>query len=230
MRAYIIRRLLLIIPNLILVSFVIAVLIRLIPGTAVDAMLAGAGADVDLDKAALEHALGLDVSLPQQWARWMGVAPQADGSFSGVLQGNLGISLWQKRPVIELLGKYWPITLEISVIGLIIAQLIALPIGIFSALRQDTWGDYVGRSFAILLISIPSFWVATLAILIPVILWDYMPPLMFIRISDDIIGNLKMVIVPSTILGMALSGMTMRMTRTTMLEVMRHDYIRSAWS
>jgi peptide/nickel transport system permease protein len=142
----------------------------------------------------------------------------------------LGTSIWQKRPVIELLGRYWPITLEISIIGLIIAQLIALPIGIFSAIRQDTWGDYIGRSFAILLISIPSFWVATMAILIPVILWDYMPPIMFIRLSDDIIGNLKMVIVPSSILGMALSGITMRMTRTTMLEVMRQDYIRTAWA
>ena len=230
MRAYIIRRLLLIIPNVIIVSFVIAILIRLVPGSAIDAMLAGAGADVDLDRAALEHSMGLDVSLPHQWARWMGVLPQADGSFSGVLQGNLGISLWQKRPVIELLGRYWPVTLEISVIGLIIAQLIAVPIGIFSALRQDTWGDYVGRSFAILLISIPSFWVATLAILLPVILWDYMPPLMYIRLSDDIIGNLKMVIIPSIILGMALSGITMRMTRTTMLEVMRQDYIRTAWA
>jgi peptide/nickel transport system permease protein len=230
MRAYIIRRLLLIIPNVILVSFVIAILIRMVPGSAIDAMLAGAGADVDLDRAALEQSLGLDVSFPHQWARWMGIAPQADGSFSGVLQGNLGTSIWQKRPVIELLGRYWPITLEISIIGLIIAQLIALPIGIFSAIRQDTWGDYIGRSFAILLISIPSFWVATMAILIPVILWDYMPPLMFIRLSDDIIGNLKMVIVPSSILGMALSGMTMRMTRTTMLEVMRQDYIRTAWA
>jgi peptide/nickel transport system permease protein len=230
MRAYIIRRLLLIIPNVILVSFVIAILIRMVPGSAIDAMLAGAGADVDLDRAALEQSLGLDVSFPHQWARWMGIAPQADGSFSGVLQGNLGTSIWQKRPVIELLGRYWPITLEISIIGLIIAQLIALPIGIFSAIRQDTWGDYIGRSFAILLISIPSFWVATMAILIPVILWDYMPPIMFIRLSDDIIGNLKMVIVPSSILGMALSGMTMRMTRTTMLEVMRQDYIRTAWA
>ena len=230
MRAYIIRRLLLIIPNVILVSFVIAILIRLIPGSAIDAMLAGAGADVDLDRAALEHSLGLDVSLPHQWARWMGIVPQADGKFNGVLQGNLGTSLWQKRPVLDLLAKYWPITLEISVIGLIIAQLIALPIGIFSALRQDTWGDYVGRSFAILLISIPAFWVATMAILVPVILWDYMPPLMFIRLSDDVIGNLKMVIVPSFILGMGLSGMTMRMTRTTMLEVMRQDYIRTAWA
>jgi peptide/nickel transport system permease protein len=230
MRAYIIRRLLLIIPNVILVSFVIAILIRLIPGSAIDAMLAGAGADVDLDRTALEHSLGLDVSLPHQWARWMGIVPQADGKFNGVLQGNLGTSLWQKRPVLDLLAKYWPITLEISVIGLIIAQLIALPIGIFSALRQDTWGDYVGRSFAILLISIPAFWVATMAILVPVILWDYMPPLMFIRLSDDVIGNLKMVIVPSFILGMGLSGMTMRMTRTTMLEVMRQDYIRTAWA
>jgi peptide/nickel transport system permease protein len=230
MQTYIIKRILLMIPNVILVSFVITILMRLIPGNTVDAMLAGAGADVDLDRKKLEIQLGLDVSLPHYWARWVGLVEDVEGNYNGLLQGNLGSSIWQKEPVTKLLSKYWPVTLEIGILGLIMAQLIALPIGILSALRQDTWGDYVGRSFAILLISVPSFWVATLAILIPVVVFDYMPPLRFIHLHQDVWGNLKMVLAPSFILGMALSGITMRMTRTTMLEVLRQDYIRTAWS
>ena len=230
MQTYIIKRILLMIPNVILVSFVITILMRLIPGNTVDAMLAGAGADVDLDREKLEIQLGLDVSLPHYWARWVGIVEDVEGNYNGLLQGNLGSSIWQKEPVTKLLSKYWPVTLEIGILGLIMAQLIALPIGIISALRQDTWGDYVARSFAILLISVPSFWVATLAILIPVVVFDYMPPLRFIHFHQDIWGNIKMVLAPSFILGMALSGITMRMTRTTMLEVLRQDYIRTAWS
>ena len=149
MQNYIFKRILLIIPNVLLVSFVITVLMRLIPGSTVDAMLAGAGADVDLDRKKLEMKLGLDVSLPHYWARWVGIAKDTNGNYDGLLQGNLGTSIWQKEPVTKLLSKYWPVTLEIGILGLIMAQLIALPIGIISALRQDTWGDYLARSFAI---------------------------------------------------------------------------------
>jgi peptide/nickel transport system permease protein len=114
--------------------------------------------------------------------------------------------------------------------GLVVAQLIALPIGIYSALRQDTLGDYISRSFAILCISIPNFWVATLIIVFPALWWGYMPSIMLIRFSESPIGNLGMFIIPAIVLGMGLSGMTMRMTRTMMLEVLRQDYIRSAWA
>jgi peptide/nickel transport system permease protein len=110
------------------------------------------------------------------------------------------------------------------------AELIALPIGIFSALRQNTWGDLVGRSFAILCIAVPSFWLATLVIVYPSIWWGYMPSLMLIKFTADPLGNLKMFIVPAIVLGMGMSGATMRMTRTMMLEVMRQDYIRTAWA
>jgi peptide/nickel transport system permease protein len=114
--------------------------------------------------------------------------------------------------------------------ALIIGQLIALPIGIFSALRQDKWGDYIGRSFAILCISIPGFWLATMVIVFPSIWWGYMPSIMLIPFTEDPIGNLKMFIIPALVMGMAMSGMTMRMTRTMMLEVLRQDYIRTAWA
>jgi len=122
------------------------------------------------------------------------------------------------------------VTLELGLLGIIIAQLIALPIGIYSALRQDTWGDYITRSFAIGCISIPNFWVGTLIIVFPAIWWNYMPSIELIHFTEDPIGNLRMFIVPAIVLGMVMAGGTMRMTRTMMLEVLRQDYIRTAWA
>jgi len=217
------------IPTLFLVSLIIFLLTHLIPGDVIDAMQAGV-TDVKLPRAELERQLGLDVPLMHQYGRWMGVVPQADGSFSGVFQGDLGSSLWRKVPVVQLVAQKWPVTVELSIMALIIAQLIALPIGVYSALRQDKWGDYVGRSFAILCISIPGFWLGTMVIVLPSIWWDYMPPIMLVHLTEDPIGNLKMFIIPAVVMGMAMGGMTMRMTRTMMLEVLRQDYIRTAWA
>jgi peptide/nickel transport system permease protein len=153
-----------------------------------------------------------------------------DGSFSGVLQGNLGISVWQRVAVVELIALKWPVTVELGLMGIIIGQLIALPIGIFSALRQNSAVDYVGRTFAILCISVPPFWLATLIIVYPAIWWGHMPPIMLIRFAEDPLGNLGMFITPAIILGMGLAGFSMRLTRTQMLEVLRQDYIKTAWS
>ncbi len=231
MRAYIIRRLLLVIPTVLIVSLLIFFTIRLIPGDMIDAMMSQPGAmDTEIDRAALEHELGLDAPAFVQYGRWLGVWPQRDGSFSGIFQGDLGTSWWSRLPVVELVALKWPVTLELGLMGLIVTQLIAFPIGIYSALRQDKWGDYVARSFAILCISVPGFWVATLVIVFPSIWWNYMPSIMLIPFTEDPIGNLKMFIVPAIVLGMALAGGTMRMTRTMMLEVLRQDYIRTAWA
>jgi len=233
MRAYIIRRLLLMVPTLFLVSLIIFFLIRLIPGDVVDAIIAQyaqGGYFVQIDRAAIEKELGLDVPVFTQYGRWIGIWPGEDGSFSGILQGDLGTSLVRTTSVSEEIGARWPVTLELGILALIVAQLIALPIGIYSALRQDTWGDYIGRSFAILCIAVPSFWVATMVIVFPSKWWGWSPPIMLIRFTEDPIGNLQMFIVPAIVLGMAMSGMTMRMTRTMMLEVLRQDYIRTAWA
>ncbi|GAI96675.1 unnamed protein product, partial [marine sediment metagenome] len=141
MRTYIIRRLLLMIPTLFLVSLIIFFLVRLIPGSIVDAMVAqqhrmGGGGTVALDRAFIERELGLDVPILTQYGRWIGVVPQDDGSFSGVFQGDLGTSLWRDTPVLEEIAFRWPVTLELGLIALIVAQIIALPVGIYSALRQ----------------------------------------------------------------------------------------------
>jgi len=235
MRAYIIRRLLLTIPTVFLVSLIIFTMIRLIPGTIVDAMIAqhmrGGGLGmIAINRAIIEEELGLNVPILTQYGRWVGVVPQADGSFSGLFQGDLGNSLWRDISVVEEIAIRWPITLELGLMALIVAQLIALPIGIFSALRQDTWGDYITRSFGVFCIAVPSFWVATLVIVFPSLWWGYSPPIMLIPFTENPIGNLKMFIVPAIVLGMYMSGSTMRMTRTMMLEVLRQDYIRTAWA
>ncbi len=233
LRNYIIRRLLILIPTLLLVTILIFMLMRLLPGDIIDAVavrMAEGGAETEIDRAMLEHRLGLDAPVYVQYGRWMGVVPQMDGSFSGIFQGDLGISWWKRVPVVDLLAHHWPVTFELGLLALIVSILIALPIGIFSALRQDTWGDYIARSFGILCISIPGFWIATLVIVFPSIWWGYMPPIMLIPFTEDPIGNLKMFIIPAFLLGMLISGVTMRMTRTMMLEVLRQDYIRTAWA
>jgi len=220
MRSYILRRLLLAIPTMFLVSVIIFVLIRLVPGDIVDAMAAGAWGIDSMDRAAIEKALGLDVPLPVQYVRWIG----------NVLRGDLGVSLWKDVSVVELLAAKWPVTFELGFLGLIVAQLIALPVGIISALRQDTWRDYVGRSLAIFCIAIPGFWLGTMMIVFPSIWWGWSPPIMYIPFTEDPVGNLQMFILPAIVLGMVMSGMTMRLTRTMMLEVLRQDYIRTAWA
>jgi peptide/nickel transport system permease protein len=229
MRNYIIRRLLIMIPTLLIVSFLIFFTVALIPGNMIDTMSA-ADPEADLDREAIARTLGLDAPLIVQYGRWLGVAPQKDGSFDGIFQGNFGNSWWRKSTVLALIADKWPVTFELGILGLVVAQLIALPIGIYSALRQDKLGDYLGRSFAILCISVPGFWLGTMIIVYPSIWWGYMPPIMLIEFVEDPIGNLGMFIIPSIVLGMALGGMTMRMTRTMMLEVMRQDFIRTAWS
>jgi peptide/nickel transport system permease protein len=217
------------IPTLFIMTIAIFLLIRLVPGDIVDVMMSMSG-DVRVDRELIEKELGMDAPLHIQYLRWLGAWPQVDGKISGILQGDLGTSWRQKMPVWKLISQRLPVTLELGLMGLIISQLIALPIGTYSALQQDKLGDYVGRSFAILCISIPGFWLGTMIIVFPSIWWGYSPSIMLIHFAEDPIGNLKMFIVPALLLGMAMSGMTMRMTRTMVLEVLRQDYIRTAWS
>ena len=229
MASYIARRLLILIPTLFIVSLLVFFLAHWIPGDKITVMMIR-DPDQVLDRPALEKVLGLDALPIVQYGRWMGVIPQVDGNFSGVFQGNLGTSWWRQMSVIKLVTLKWPVTLELGLMALIVAQLIALPIGVYSALRQDSWGDYIGRSFAILCIAVPGFWVGTLIVVFPAIWWGHMPPIILIPFTEDPIGNLGMFIIPAIVLGMDMAGSTMRMTRTMMLEVLRQDYIRTAWA
>ena len=236
MRAYIIRRLLLTIPTLLIVSFVVFIVIRFMPGDIVDAEIAQlmeigvSRGDLESARDRLMQEYGLDVSIFTQYGRWIGVFPQADGKISGLFQGDFGESFRRHTPVLRDIAIRWPITLELGLIAFLIANLISLPIGIYSALRQDTLGDYVVRSFAILCIAVPSFWLGTMIVVLPSIWWGYSPPIMLTRIGENLIENLKMFILPAIVLGLAMTGGTMRMTRTMMLEVLRQDYVRTAWA
>ena len=167
MTNYIIRRLLLLIPTVFAVSLIVFIIIRLIPGNVIDIMAANAGLQGDftqLDRQKIEHLLGYDVPYVEQYARWMGKI---------ILHGDLGNSLWSAQPVMNDIKVRWPVTVELGILSLIVTQIIAFPIGIYSALRQDTWGDYLGRSFAVLCMALPNFWLGTLVIVYPVIWWPH---------------------------------------------------------
>jgi peptide/nickel transport system permease protein len=221
MRAYTIRRLILVIPTIFFVSLIIFIVVRLVPGSVVDIMEATYGQTAGINRATIEHMLGYDVPVYVQYGHWLGRI---------VLHGDLGNSLWSAQPVINQIKARWPVTFELGIMAFIITQIVALPIGIYSALRQDTLGDYIGRSIAIFCIAVPGFWLATLVIVYPAIWWHYSPPLMLIQFGQNPIGNLRMFIVPAIVLGMSGMGSNMRLMRTMMLEVLRQDYIRTAWS
>ena len=236
MRAYIIRRLLLIIPTLFILTILVFLSVRFIPGDAIDAMLGKLDFQaVFLDREALEHMLGLDVPAHVAYGRWLGVLTTPDwvtgeSHFNGLLQGTLGESLLAGFTVEEKIIARLPVTIELGVLAIVIGLLIALPVGIYSAIRQDTAADYVGRSIAIIGLATPNFWLALMVMIYPAIWWGWAPPMKLILFTEDPLGNLGLFIIPSLILGTAASAATMRMTRTMMLEVLRQDYIRTAWS
>ena len=219
-----IRLLLLIIPTLFILSVLVFLSVRFIPGDIVDMMvlgIVGYNPAYGVDREALLHALGLDVPVYVQYGRWL----------EGILlHGTLGNSLFGDWPVEEKIVGRLPVTLELGVLAIIIGLAIGVPIGIYSAIRQDTAADYVGRTVAIFGLATPNFWLGIMVMTYPVIWWGWTPRMQLIALSDDLLGNLGMFIIPSLILGTALSAATMRMTRTMMLEVLRQDYIRTAWS
>jgi len=234
MRNYIIRRLLLIIPTLLLVSIIVFLLVRFVPGSAIDLMAYSQIGESDISVEVLAEQirrdLGMDQPLHVQYLRWLGAWPQDEGGFSGILQGNLGNSLWNQRPILKDIITKIPISLELGIIAIITGLLIAFPIGIYSAIRQDSIGDYVGRSFAIFCMAVPGFWLATMIVVFPSVWWNWTPAVVYHPITEDFVENIKQFIIPGILMGMVMSGVTMRMMRTMMLEVLRQDYIRTAWA
>ncbi len=222
MRGYVIRRLLALLPTLLLASIIVFVTVRLIPGDVIDLMLSQNDVSADRrNRDQLIAALGFDVPMWQQYGRWVS---------SIVLQGDLGKSLWRGTPVTEMLLARLPVTFELGAIALVVGLLIALPIGIYSAVRQDTRGDYLARSFSILLLAVPSFWLGTMVVVFPSIWWGWSPPIGYTSFTQSPLQNLQQMLLPGIVLGAALSAITMRLTRTMMLEVLRQDYIRTAWA
>lgn len=222
MQAYIVRRVLALIPTLFFASLIVFVTVRMIPGDVIDLMLSQNDiAASKMGREQLEKALGLDQPMWVQYGRWAGAI---------LFHGDFGRSLWQNTPVSEQLLQRLPVTFELGLMALIVGLSVAIPIGVYSAVRQDTPGDYVARSFSILMLAVPSFWLGTMVMVFPSIWWGWSPPIQFVAFSKDPLGNLSQMIIPSIILGCALSAITMRLTRTMMLEVLRQDFIRTAWA
>jgi peptide/nickel transport system permease protein len=222
MQAYIVRRLLALVPTLFFASLIVFVTVRLIPGSVIDMMLSQNDIAADkLGREQLVSALGLDKPMWEQYLTWSGGI---------LLHGDFGRSLWQNAPVAELLAARLPVTFQLGLMALVVALVVAIPIGAYSAMRQDTAGDYIGRSFSILMLAIPSFWLGTMVMVFPSIWWGWSPQMMFVPFREDPLRNLGHLIVPAVILGTSLSAVTMRLTRTMMLEVLRQDYIRTAWA
>ena len=229
MRTYIIKRLLLIVPTLLIVTIMVFLSVRLIPGSVVDVMVgqlqgqqvAAAESGETVNREAVERLLGLDLPIHVQYGRWMGDA---------ILRGDLGDSIWERATVVESIVRRLPVSIELGILALIIAVAIALPVGIWSAVRQDTATDYIGRAIAIAGLAIPNFWIGTMVMVFPSVWWHWSPPMQFIKFFDDPLGNLGMLWIPAFIMGTSMSAVTMRMTRTMMLEVLRQDYIRTAWA
>src|SRR5262249_1459600 len=218
MREYFLKRLLLMVPTLILVTIFVFLLMHLHSGDVVIQMLEGyAYADT---VEALRHELGLDKPLHEQYLAWIG----------GVLRGDLGRSLWTKESILAEFARRFPVTLELTLLTIIISVTFGIGVGIISAIRQETWIDYLGRVIAIMALAMPVFWLAILVVVLPSIYWRWTPLWTYVPLTTDPLENLKILIFPAVVFGVSRAGPIMRVMRSSMLEVQRQDYIRTAWS
>src|SRR6185369_15116022 len=222
MRTYLAKRLLLIVPTLLGAAALVFLIMRVIPGDVTLLIFGGDQASqVDPKQlAAMRHRLGLDQPLWVQFGSWLW----------GVLRFDFGTSLWTGRPVIEELLVRLPLSLELAILATIVSVLLAIPFGMLAAVRQDSWVDYVIRVVSIGGLAIPSFWVGILIILLLVIFFGWGPPLEFTPPWINPWANFQQMIWPVLTVGYRYAAVTTRMTRSTVLEVMREDYIRTAWA
>jgi len=225
MYRYIVNRVLLVVPTLVGAAALVFVLMRLIPGDICMVRLGSGGASVDPRALAVCHAeLGLDRPLVLQFLDFAW----------GFFRLDFGISMWSGKPVAEEIAARLPISLEIAVMATVVAILIAIPLGTISALWQNSWIDHVVRTVAIAGIATPSFWLGIVSILVVLDVSHalfgaaWMPPIDYVPFWQDPLRNLSMVILPALTVGYRYSAVTMRMTRSAMLEVLREDYIRTA--
>ena len=219
MQAYIIRRLVTGVFILFILSVVVFLLLRLAPGDPAKLRCGLACGPEQLT--AIRAELGLDDSYPVQYFSWLG----------DVVTGDLGEATFSRKPVIESLQQRLPVTLELLIITILMTAAIGIPFGIVSALYRNSPADFGVRVGAVFGLSVPNFWVATLVLLIPLQMWGYAPPLgRTIDFFDDPVGNLRQFGPPAAVLGLASAAGIMRLTRSSLLEVLRTDYIRTARS
>lgn len=220
MHRYILRRLLLAVPVMLLVALFAFGVVRLIPGDALLMMIAETGRMSETQLQQIRAEMGLDRPFVPQFVSWIG----------GVIHGDFGTSIWTGQPALLEIARAMPLTLEMGGMAIIISLLVGLPIGVLSAARRNTPVDYLGRLTAIIGLSVPEFALGILVILALTLWVGWMPPPTYIPLWQDPAANLKQLIFPELVLGFGLAAAGMRMTRSAMLEVLREDYIRTAWA
>jgi peptide/nickel transport system permease protein len=230
MQRYILRRAILMVPTLIGVTLLVFVAVRVfLPGDVIQ-MVAGTNAVItDEVRQEIRKDLGLDRPYYEQYWDWV----------SGVFRADLGESLYTHTPVASEMKNRWPVTIELGLLALMVSLCISLPIGVLAAVRQDSLLDYIARSTAIGFLAIPGFWLGTLVVVLAAKWWGVATPSQYVDLWVDPWQNLKIMLFPfgkfvpvgpAVILGIGMSGTVMRLTRAQMLEVLRQDYIRTAWS
>ena len=219
MTQYALNRILLTIPTLIAVTIIVFVSVRFLPGDVVDHIVGeDYGAATPEYRATLLEYYSLDDSMPQQYARWI----------FDLVQGDLGTSILSGRSVQGEIGHRLPTSAFLGILAAIIGLAVALPVGILAALKQDTIADYLSRTFAIVLLAVPNFWLALLIITYGFIWFGWTPPLRYHRFWEEPLASMQTLWVPAVILSGSLMAVVMRFLRSSMLEVLRQDYIRTA--
>lgn len=218
MYQFVLRRLLLSIPTLVIVSFLVFFMVRINPESVVAARL-GEGYTEE-QAAIIRDQYGLDEPLVTEYLRWMG----------RILRGDWGESAYTYNPVLSEMGPKLLVTLELALLAIFFSVLIGLPIGVFSAIRQDRWPDYVFRTAAIFGLSVPGFYIATVVLAVLANRFGWIPDLRYHSFFDDPLANLQQMWLPALILSLSTAATVMRYARTVMLEVIRQDYIRTAWA
>jgi peptide/nickel transport system permease protein len=219
MKQYVLRRLALAVPTLVLVSVIVFSIMRLMPGDVVIRMVEGHAYAPTV--AALRTELGLDRPAYVQYAEWVGGI---------LLRGDFGTSYWTRQPIWDEFIQRFPVTLELAALTILSSVVIGVLVGIVSASRQDSAADYVGRVLAILALSVPYFGLAVLVVVLPSIYFKWTPVWTYVPFTTDPFQNLKIMIVPALVFGVTRAGPIMRIMRSAMLEILRQDYIRTAWS
>lgn len=219
MGKYILKRIFLMFPTLIGAGFFIFLLMRVVPGDIVEIRHAGEGIKVSQEVLQKERELlGLDKPLWHQFGVWIW----------DVVRGDFGVSMWTGRPVIYEISIRFQLSLQVALMATFLAVLLAIPLGTLAALKQDSWVDYVIRIFSIAGLATPSFWLGILIILGLLIFFKWLPPMEYTPFWENPRANLTQLIWPILAVGYRYSAMIMRMTRSSVLEVLREDYIRTA--
>lgn len=221
MGKYLIKRILLLIPTLFIVCLTVFAMMRIVPGSAVDVIVAQMNSSGGaVDEAAVEAMLGLDKPFLEQFFTWIW----------NLLHGDMGNSFFQTGTVASILARELPVTLELTILTLILSNLISIPLGVFCATHIDTVSDNVVRIIAVLLMSVPVFWIATLTLVYPAIWFGYAPPTQYVSLFENPAQNLQMFLPPAILGAITTAGGQLRNVRSLILEILGQDYIRTAWA